>query len=86
MVGESRGALARLLLSQALLEDDAAFPLVVGWVSTPLLPQPGHKGGEEREIKLNWKRIKASVDYSNLNGFFSSLEDPSERGRSDGWV
>lgn len=46
----------------------------------PLLPQPGHKGGEGREIKLNWKRIKASVDYSNLNGFFfSSLEDPSER-------
>lgn len=44
----------------------------------PPPPQSGHKGGERRKIKLNWTRIKASVDYSNLI-FFFSLEDPSER-------
>lgn len=58
------------------------FRLVVGWVHSthppPPPPQSGHKGGEQRKIKLNWTRIKTSVDYSNLI-FFFSLEDPSER-------
>lgn len=37
----------------------------------PRAPQSGQKGGEER--KMNWKRISASVDYSNLNNFFFFL-------------
>lgn len=46
--------------------------LLFAWLlgGFPPDPQSGHKGGKERKIKLNWKRIKASVDYSDFFKFF----------------
>lgn len=72
VLGESRGALARLRLSRALFrlleEDDAAL-----WLGGFSPPHPTIRTQGWRGKKLNWKKIKPSVDYGN---FF--------RGRLDG--